>query len=61
MTIIFLSEERIKRNPVRYSVHFNHDENGFWIEAVGISEDAESKKRLAHYLRKAAEFIESDS
>ena len=57
--IIDLNDKRIEKDPTYYTVHFSHDKNGFSFTVEGLANEAESNKRLACYLRDAAEILES--
>lgn len=48
----------IRFKPVHYSVHLSHDESGFYVQVRDVSENDESRKRIAADLRRAAEMIE---
>lgn len=50
--------EFIKYKPVHYTVHLSHDERGFSVQVMDVSEDEESRKRVAAALRKAASMID---
>ena len=57
--VIDLNEKRTEKNPVYYTVHYAHDKDGFSFTCEGIANDPESNKRLAYYMRKAAEIFEA--
>ena len=59
--VIDLNEKRTEKNPVYYTVRYAHDKNGFSFTCEGIANDPESNKRLAYYMRKAAELLEAQA
>lgn len=59
--VIDINEKRTEKNPVYYTVSYAHDKNGFSFTCEGIANDPESNKRLAYYMRKAAELLEAQA
>lgn len=47
----------IKYKPVTYSVHLTHYEDNFSVEVTGVTDDEESRRRVAAALRQAADMI----
>lgn len=53
--------EFIKYKPVHYTVHLSHYERGFSVHVVDVSDDPQSRKRVADELRRAADIIDRSS
>lgn len=49
--------EFIKHKPVHYTVHVSHDEHGFSVRVMDVSDNQQSRERVAEALRKAADLI----
>jgi hypothetical protein len=55
-----LSKFRLKKNPVRYSVEFTHDETGCSFTANGVNDTPHDRLRLAEVLENAARSIREE-
>ena len=50
--------ELIKYKPVHYTVYLSHDERGFSVQVADVSDESDSRKRVARDLRHAADLID---
>jgi len=55
--IISLGKERLKINPVKYSVEFTHDQNGLVFNVFGIQDAKKDRIAVARDLESAAKSL----
>ena len=58
--IISLSKERLKLNPVKYTIEFTHDKDGLVFNVFGIQDTTKDRLAVARDLEDAVKSLRQD-